>query len=156
IVAARIREQIALGELTNHRAQMEQAGEVEEFLTTKYTNQELYDWMVGQVSGVYFQAYQLAYELAKRAERAFRFELGLQDSNYIQFGYWDSLRKGLLAGERLTHDVKRMEAAYLEQHKREYEMTKHVSLTLLHPEALITLRETGSCFLELPEAIFDA
>ena len=59
--------------------------------------------------------------MAKRAERAYRYELGLHDSSFIQFGYWDSLKKGLLAGERLTHDLKRMEVAYLEQNRREYE-----------------------------------
>ena len=44
-----------------------------------------------------------------------RHELGLSDSVFIRFGYWDSLKKGLLAGERLGHGLKRMEAAYLEQ-----------------------------------------
>ena len=34
-------------------------------------------WMVGEISASYFQAYQLAYDIAKRAERAYRFELGL-------------------------------------------------------------------------------
>lgn len=67
----------------------------------KYTNQELYNWMVGQLSGLYFQSYQMAYDIAKRAERAYRHELGLSDSNFIQFGYWDSLKKGVLAGEKM-------------------------------------------------------
>ncbi len=69
--------------------------------------------MVGQLSAVYFQSYQLAFDLAKRAERCFRHELGLSDSNYVRYGYWDSLRKGLLAGERLGHDLRRLDAAYL-------------------------------------------
>ena len=80
-------------------------------MRSKYTNQELYQWQVGQISGVYFQSYQLAYDLAKRAERCFRFELGLQDSSYISFGYWDSLKKGLLAGEKLQYDLRRLETA---------------------------------------------
>ena len=111
--------------------------------------------MVGQISGVYFQSYQLAYDLAKRAERCFRFELGLQDSSFIQFGYWDSLKKGLLAGEKLQYDLHRLETAYLEQNSREFELTKHVSLALLDPLALVQLRETGRCFFRLPEEIFD-
>ena len=49
-------------------------------MRSKYTNEELYQWQVGQISAVYFQSYKLAYDLAKRAERCFRFELGLQDS----------------------------------------------------------------------------
>jgi Tc toxin complex TcA C-terminal TcB-binding domain len=106
-------------------------------------------------SGVYFRSYKLAYDLAKRAERCFRFELGLQDSSYINFGYWDSLKKGLLSGEKLQYDLRRLEAAYLEQNRREFELTKHISLTLLDPLALIKLRETGRCFINLPEEIFD-
>jgi Tc toxin complex TcA C-terminal TcB-binding domain len=104
---------------------------------------------------VYFQSYQLAYDLAKRAERCFRFELGLQDSSYIQFGYWDSLKKGLLSGEKLQYDLHRLENAYMEQNRREFELTKSISLLLLDPLALVKLRETGRCFISLPEEIFD-
>jgi hypothetical protein len=48
-----------------------------------------------------------------------------------------------------------MEVAYLDQNAREYEITKHVSLASLHPEGLLALQEKGSCFIDLPEAIFD-
>src|SRR5262249_35302399 len=58
--------------------------------------------------------------------------------------------------ERLYLDLKRMEVAYLEQNKREYEITKHVSLLLTNPLALIRLKETGQCEIVLPEALFDA
>ncbi len=155
ILAADLRIAITERELENHRHQLEQAREVQDFLSDKYTHQELYGWMIGQLSTVYFQTYQLAYDLAKRAERAFRHELGLKDSSYIQFGYWDSLKKGLLAGERLFHDLKRMEVAYLEKNRREYEITKHASLAQLDPLALIQLRQTGACVVGLPEALFD-
>ena len=84
-----------------------------------------------------------------------RHELGLSDSVFIRFGYWDSLKKGLLAGERLGHDLKRREAAYLEQNRREYELSKTVSLALLDPAALVRLKQTGECFITLPEALFD-
>ncbi len=124
-------------------------------MRSKYTNQELYQWQVGQISGVYFQSYKLAYDLAKRAERCFRFELGLPDSSYINFGYWDSLKKGLLSGEKLQYDLRRLETAYLEQNRREFELTKHVSLALLDPLALVRLKETGRCFFNLPEESFD-
>lgn len=155
IVAAEIRVAIANQELVNHDLQTKNAQEVDEFMRAKYTNVELYTWMVGQISSVYFQSYQLAYDVAKRAERAYRFELGLQDSNFIQFGYWDSLKKGLLAGERLYHDIKRLEVAYLDQNKREYEITRHFSLAMIDPLALVKLRENGECFVDLPEALFD-
>jgi hypothetical protein len=144
-------------ELLLHDRQIENAEIVEEFMRSKYSNKELYDWMVGQISNVYFQSYQLAYDVAKRAEKAYRFELGLQDSetSFIQFGYWDSLKKGLLAGERLHHDLKRMEVAYLDRHRREYELIKHVSLRQLNPTALLDLKTTGTCEAALPEWLFD-
>lgn len=155
IAAAELRIAVAEKELANHLLQIDNAKAIDEFMRSKYTNEELYQWQVGQVSGVYFQSYKLAYDLAKRAERCFRFELGLQDSSYISFGYWDSLKKGLLSGEKLQYDLRRLESAYLEQNRRELELTKHVSLMLNDPLALVQLRETGKCFLRLPEEIFD-
>jgi hypothetical protein len=155
IAAGELRIAIAEKELENHVLQIENAKAIDEFMRSKYTNQELYQWQVGQISGVYFQSYKLAYDLAKRAERCFRFELGLQDSSYIQFGYWDSLKRGLLSGEKLQYDLRRLETAYLEQNRREFELTKHISLALLDPLALVRLRETGRCFFRLPEEIFD-
>jgi hypothetical protein len=155
IAAAKICIAIAEQDLKNHDLQTENAKAVDTYMRQKYTNQELYDWMVGQIASLYFQSYQLAYDVAKRAERAYRYELGLADSDFIQFGYWDSLKKGLLAGERLHYDLKRMDVAYLDQNKREYEITKHISLMMLDPVALIKLKETGECFVNIPEVLFD-
>jgi Tc toxin complex TcA C-terminal TcB-binding domain/Neuraminidase-like domain/Salmonella virulence plasmid 28.1kDa A protein len=155
IESAKLRIAIAEKELENHVLQIENAKATDEFMRSKYTNQELYQWQVGQISGVYFQSYKLAYDLAKRAERCFRFELGLQDSSYIQFGYWDSLKKGLLSGEKLQYDLRRLETAYMDQNRREFELVKHISLMLLDPLALVKLRETGQCFINLPEETFD-
>lgn len=155
IAAADIRHQIAVQDLANQDKQIEHAHKEDEYLGTKFTNQELYDWMVSQLSTVYFQSYQLAYDVAKRAERCFRYELGLSDSSYIQFGYWDSLKKGLLSGEKLHYDLKRLETAYYEQNRRDYELTKHVSLAQLDPVALLKLRQNGECFVDVPETAFD-
>ena len=155
IEAARLRVAIAEKELSNSELQVDHARAVDEAMRTRYANRELYEWMVGQVSSVYFQSYQLAFDVCRRAERAFRHELGLRTSSFIQFGYWDALKKGLLAGERLLLDLKRMEAAWLDQNRRELEITRHVSLDVLHPQALSSLREKGECFFELPEAMFD-
>jgi hypothetical protein len=156
IAAADLRRQIAEQELKNHDTQRENSDIEDEYMrTTKFTNDELYEWMIGQLSTVYFQSYQLAYDLAKRAERCLRYELGLSDSSYIQFGYWDSLKKGLLAGDRLFFDLKRLEGAYYEQSRREYELVKHISLAQLDPIALLKLRQNGDCFVDIPETVFD-
>jgi hypothetical protein len=156
IAGAEIRIAIAERELLNHERQIEQSKSVEEFLRTKYTNKDLYGWMISQVLAVYSECYKMAYDMAKRAERAYRFERGMATSDFIRFGSWDTAKKGLLSGERLYLALKQMERAYLEQNKREYEITKHISLVLNDPMALIALKETGRCEVFLPEALFDA
>ena len=155
IAAAEIRVAIAKSDLENHKLQILNSRETQEFMQQKFTNQELYDWMVSQTSELYFQSYQLAYDLAKKCERAFAFELGMDSPSMIRHGYWDNLKKGLMAGEYLHHDLKRLEVAYLDHNEREYELTKHISLSALDPQALIRLRETGTAEFRVPEALFD-
>ena len=150
-----LRVAIAQAELDNQSTLVEQSKAVGDFLQEKHTTEELYEWMVGQLAGLYYQSYELAYKVAKQAEVAFRRDLGLQSSDWIKFGYWDSLKRGLLAGEALALDLKRMEAAYLEQNARDYEITKHVSLVSLDPNAFLDLKTTGTCQFELPEWLFD-
>ena len=65
------------------------------------------------------------------------------------------MKSGLLAGEHLHHDLKRMESAYLDRNIREFEITKHVSLAQLDPVKLILLKQTGKCSVSIPEALFD-
>jgi len=65
IAAAEIRIELAKQELSNHIKQIENARQFEDLMRSKYTNQELYSWMIGQVSAIYFQSYQLAYDVAE-------------------------------------------------------------------------------------------
>jgi hypothetical protein len=156
IVAQEIRKQIAQHEQRIHERQIANAAESDEFLRNKYTNKELYDWMVGQLSALYFQAYKLTWDVAKRAERAFRHERAEPARAFVNFGAWESLRKGLLAGERLSFDLRRMEVAFMNEDKRDLELTRHVSLAELDPAALMELRESGRCRISIPETFYDA
>jgi hypothetical protein len=155
MLTQQIRINIANQEITNQQKQIDNAKEVEEFLSSKYTNQELYTWMMGQIQTLYHQAYTLAYDLAKRAERAFQFERGLTTSNFIQYGYWDAGYDGLLAGERLYIGLKQLEAAYQEKRGYDFEVSKPISLRQINPLALIDLKEKGMCEFALPEVLFD-
>ncbi len=154
ITAAEIRKEIAETDLKNHELQIDNAKKTDDFMRSKFTNKDLYDWMIGQISAVYFKSYQLAHDFAKKAERCYRFELGNDDS-FISYGYWDSMKKGLQSADNLIHDIKRMEAGYLDKNKREYEITKHVSLAQLDPLALVRLRASGICDFEIPEVLYD-
>ena len=111
--------------------------------------------MEGEIKTLYYQAYTLAYDIAKKAEKVFRFERGLTTSNFIQFGYWDAARDGLLAGERLYLGLKQLEAAYQEKRGYDYEVSKSISLRQINPFALLQLKETGTCEFALPEVLFD-
>jgi len=156
--AAQIREAVAKREWENHQQQIANAREIEQFLTDdklgKTTNQSFYLWMKGEVKGLYSRCFQLAFETAKKAERALQHELGDSDLSYIQFDYLGG-KETLLAGEKLYLDIKRMEMAYHDLNQREYELTKHVSLLELDARALLSLRASGSCSISLPEELFD-
>jgi hypothetical protein len=159
--AAQIREAIAEVELKNHRQQIKHAVEIERFLNEegtekkgKKTNKSLYVWLKREVKGLYAQFFQFAFDIAKKAERALQHELGNKELTFLQFGYLAG-KEGLLAGEKLYLDVKRMEMAYHDLNQREYELTKHVSLLQVDPLALVKLRATGRCTVRLPEAVFD-
>lgn len=161
IRGAEIRQAIAEMELKNHRQQMKHAEEIERFLNEegterkgKKTNKALYAWMKREVKGLYGQCFQFAFDVAKKAERALQHELGNPELMYLQFGYLAG-KEGLLAGEKLHLDIKRMELAYHDLNQREYELTKHVSLLQVNPLALLQLRATGRCTVMLPETLFD-
>ena len=166
---AQIGEALAERELANHREQIKQAEEVEFFLSgeknpdwtqkidtkeKKTTNKALYTWMKREVKGLYGQCFQFAFDVAKKAERALQHELGNPELATLQFGYLAG-KEGLLAGEKLYLDIKRMEMSYYELNQREYELTKHISLLQTNPLALIQLRKTGRCNIRLPETLFD-
>jgi hypothetical protein len=160
---AQIREAIAKKEYDNHQVQMANAQQIVDFLQgndigggvpIKETTVGFYTLMKRQVKGLYAKAFQLAYEIAKKAERALQHELGDSSLTFIQFNYLDGA-EGLLAGEKLLFDVKAMEMAYHDLNQREYELTKHVSLLQVDPLALLQLRSTGSCTFTMPEELFD-
>jgi hypothetical protein len=161
--AAQIREAIAKKEYDNHQVQMANAQQIVDFLQgngigggvpIKETTVGFYTLMKRQVKGLYAKSFQLAYECARKAERALQHELGDSSLAFIQFNYLDGA-EGLLAGEKLLFDVKAMEMAYHDLNQREYELTKQVSLLQVDPLALLQLRATGSCTFTMPEELFD-
>jgi hypothetical protein len=156
LIALEIRKSITEKELANHQAQTDHTRDIDDYMRQqKFSGESLYGWMESQLSGLYFSAYQLAYDLAKRVEKTYRHETGDPSASFIQYGYWDNLRKGLLSGERLSQDLRRMDSAYMDRNKREFEVVKHISLRQLDPLALLFLRDKGYCEFSIPEALFD-
>ncbi|HSH81374.1 MAG TPA: hypothetical protein VLA19_22835 [Herpetosiphonaceae bacterium] len=158
ILTSLIAEQITHHEYVNVQQQITNTQEVEQLLHDKFTNEALYLWMQGETSRLYYEYYRFAFDTARRAERTMKQELmrpELDAQDFVKFNYWDGGRKGLLSGEALHLDVKRMELAYHENNKRELELTRHISLRQLDPLALLTLKATGSCQVTIPEWLYD-
>jgi len=158
ILTSLIAESVAQHEYRTVRQQIANAQEVDQLLHDKFTNEDLYLWMQGEISRLYYEYYRFAFDTARRAERAMKWELmrpELDGQSFVKFNYWDGGRKGLLAGEALHLDLKRMEMAYHDNNKRELELTKHVSLRQLNPLALLQLKATGTCQVTIPEWLYD-
>jgi hypothetical protein len=157
IIGSLIAEQVGKNDYQTVQLQLQQAKAVEAYLQTKFTNEQPYLWMQGQLSTLYYQYYRFALDTARQAEMT-KQELmrpELNATTFIQANHWDSNNQGLLSGEALHLDVKRMELAYYSSNTRALEITRHVSLRQLDPLALITLRATGQCTFTIPEWFFD-
>ena len=155
ITTQEIRCQLAQNEIDNHQVQIDQTKEAEEFLKNKFSNEQLYHWMSEQLRNLYYQTYSFAYDLAKKAEKVYRFDMGLPTSDFIKFGYWNSSKEGFLAGEQLHLALMKLQHAYIESNSHDYEITKPISLRQINPLALIQLKEQGVCEFNLPEELFD-
>ena len=154
ILAAQYQQAFAQQEIVQLEKQVSQLQAIEDFLKNKFTSQQLYQWTLGQLSTLYFQAYQLAYTMAQQAEQAWQFERGKQQT-FTHPGHWNELYHGLVAGEALQLDLQRMEKAYMDQNERKLEIEKVISLNQLSPQALLALKSKGSCIIELTEKDFD-
>ncbi|MFT4066304.1 neuraminidase-like domain-containing protein [Paraburkholderia sp.] len=155
ILAAERKEQETLLELNLQQQTLEQSRETLNMLRDKFTSHEL--WLYLQKEGVamYWKMYELTLHLVHQTQRAFNFELGFSHRNFLPCESWNGLHEGLLAGEKLQLALDRMEKEYLQNHQREYELTKHVSLALHFPLQFLQLKLTGYCEIEIPEWMFD-
>ncbi|MDD1759635.1 MAG: hypothetical protein LUQ44_03425 [Methanothrix sp.] len=128
------------------------------FYRSKFSNEALYNWMIGRLSALYFQSYKTAYDLAKSAEKCLQFEIP-STQTYITPTHWDSMRKGLLAGESLLLQIDQMEKSHLAQDSRFIEIQKTISMRNSFNgkflPSLLMLLDKGACEFKLKEEIFD-
>lgn len=157
IVSGEIRVAISRQELATQRLQIGHSEEAESFLRDKFTNAQLYSWMAGQLSALHYQSYRMAFDLAVQAEGAARDELNKPDEapRIIGLGHWDAGRKGLLAGERLAQDLRRLEVDYMQANTRRLELSTHLSLRRIDAIALMNLRVGGDCEFTLTNDVFE-
>lgn len=154
LAAAKIRRDIAQRSLDLHEKSQEQHDEVMELYRDKFSGFGLYTYLSRTLQQLHREGYGNALAVAQLAEQAYHYELPGDDATYLG-GEWDGGRSGLLAGERLTLELSRMERRFLERHNRRNEINQSFSIDQIAPAALIELRETGSCDLAIPEFYFD-
>jgi len=147
-------------ELVIHQKAIDQSQAVDTFLKSKFTNQDLYQWLISRLSSLYFQTYNLAESMALRAQAAYQFELD-SSAQMIAFNYWDDLHKGLLSGESLMMSIQQMESAYIQNNTRQLEIEKTVSISRTFPEEFLKFKwghnggTQGTLDFTLSEKLFD-
>ncbi|WP_460131351.1 Tc toxin subunit A-related protein [Pseudomonas sp. S1_E04] len=135
------------------------------FLGKRFSNAQLYQWLNGQFSTFYYQAYDAALALCLAAEACWQFEIADYSRRFIRAGVWNDSYRGLGAGEALKLQLLQMGSAYLSRNERRLEITKTVSLKRLKTldpdvnkdwEAILAdLSSRGAVEFELSAKMFD-
>jgi hypothetical protein len=171
VIVARDQVQVATQEQTIAQIQSDQAQSVVTFLSNKFTNTELYDWMSGVLQRVYAFFLQQATAVAKLAENQLAFERQEAPAGYIQADYWTERaleggaaqsnggtppdRKGLTGSARLLQDIYQLDQYAFETDRRKLQLTKTISLSQLDPFAFQQFTETGVLRFSTPMELFD-
>jgi len=146
-----------------------QAETVYAFLNKRFTNSQLYQWLNGQFSTFYYQAYDATFSLCLATQACWQYEIADYSTTFIQPATWKDAWRGLTAGEALKLNLLRMDAAYLARHDRKLEIIKTVSVKQLpasteenpgiNPgwDAVVTrLADEGIAEFEITRAMLDA
>ena len=80
---------IATQEQAISTLQTQEAKAMADFLTRKFTNVELYEWMSGVLAGVYSYFLQQATSMAQLAQTQLAFERQTSSVGFIQVDYWE-------------------------------------------------------------------
>lgn len=80
------------------------------------------------LSGVVYQSYTLAYDLAKKAEAAYTLSAAETNQNFVQFSYFSQTRDGLQSGVLLYVALRKMEASYQLDRGYDFEVSKSINI----------------------------
>jgi hypothetical protein len=157
--------QLALQERELSALQMEHAAAVVEFLATRFTNAELFEWMSGVLGRVYAYFLQQATALAQLAEAQLAFERQELPSGFVRSDYWrDSTttdnaggadRRGLTGSARLLQDTHRLDQYAFDTDRRKLHLTQTFPLSQIVAFELQLFRDTGVLTFATPEVLFD-
>ncbi|WP_137762165.1 neuraminidase-like domain-containing protein [Nissabacter sp. SGAir0207] len=156
--ALAVRRQAANTSLKLAQAQQKNLSNTLNFLSSRFTRAELYSWLCGQISALYYQAYDAVLALCMTTEACWQYEMGDITTRFIQTNAWNDSYRGLLVGETLQLNLHQMESAWLGRNTRRLELTKTVSLKSLMADdnAWSQFISTGKIDFNLNEALYDA
>jgi len=109
----------------------QQAQDYYTFLKNRAAGPALYQWLLSQMSTLYFQAYDAVLSMCLATEASWQYEISDRDTRFISISAWADNRFGLTAGETLKLGLLQMESAFLSRHERRLELTKTISLKSL-------------------------
>ncbi|WP_421535044.1 neuraminidase-like domain-containing protein [Pseudomonas marginalis] len=152
----RRQQRIQEKQLLQLKEQQSQVNATRDFLSTRFSGGALYQWMTGQLSALYFQAYDGVMGLCLATEAAWQYETGVFDGpRFIQPGAWNDRYRGLLAGESLKLGLQRLDQTYLMRNDRKLEIVHTVSLkALLGADWKTDLVKTGTLSFAFTERHF--
>ena len=124
------------------------------FHLRRVTNRDFRHWYVGRIASLHDSAYDITMRFCRLAEQAYRVEVRDTTATFIRPA-WDAQHRGLLAGQSLMLDLKRMDFAYMERYRPEAEGRLRVRLSEVDPVALEGLKQTGRAVFSVGEALLD-
>lgn len=133
-----------------------------EFLSKKFTDVELYDWMSSVLEGIYRTMLQQATAVANLAVQQLTFERQEPPPTLIKADYWTSGasgtgvdRKGLTGSARLLQDIEALDQHAFLTRQRKLQLSTTISLARLAPAEFQRFRETGVMDFATPMELFD-
>jgi hypothetical protein len=105
-----------------------QVMEMYAWLSGRFTGEALYQWLTGQLSALYYQAYDATLSLCRSAQACWQYELADFVTTFIPAAAWNDHYRGLLAGETLRLSLQQMDSAWLARNTRALNITRSVSL----------------------------
>lgn len=140
-----------------------------DFIKTKFTNAELYNWMGNVLESSYNYMLSLSTAIARTAEGQLYFERQEQAGPFILDDYWETPssgfnsgtsngntdRRGLTGSARLLVDITKLEQHSIDTNKRKLQMTKVISLAQNFPSEFQNFKSTGVLNFELTNKLFD-
>jgi hypothetical protein len=148
-------------------SQQQHAQATVNFLATKFTNVELYEYMSGILQGVYSYFLQQASAMARMAQNQLAFERQEATLSFIQADYWQQPsdgsrtngstpdRRGMTGSARLLQDIYELDQHAFATNQRKLQLTKTISLSQIAPFEFQKFRETGVLPIAISRQLFD-